>query len=131
MPEDLSGLTILGQKISTPEKRLEAFKTPEWVQEVVFETDEVTALCPKTGQPDWYHLNITYIPNQKCIESKSLKLYLWTFRNEGHFCEHLSGIILTDVFEAAEPRYCKVTLKMKARGGITIESTAERYQDSL
>ena|SRR5919201_883244 len=100
---------------------LETFPNPG-VSRVEMVSDELAAVCPITGQPDLYVATIDYTPAGLCIESKSLKLYLMTFRNEGHFCEALAVRIRTDVAEALEvdPSAVRVTLKQKARGGITI-----------
>jgi 7-cyano-7-deazaguanine reductase len=85
-------------------------------------SDELTAVCPVTGQPDLYVVTIEFWPDKLCLESKSLKLYLSTFRNEGAFCEALAVRILDDVAGALElpPDKVQVTLEQKARGGITI-----------
>lgn len=117
--------TILGKKVSKPMKKLEYFDAPEDVKTVIVTSDEVTSLCPITGQPDWYTIEIEYQPNKLCIESKSLKLYFWSFREEGHFCEQLSNIILKDVQKAISPKTLRVTVEMKPRGGIKIRSIAE------
>jgi 7-cyano-7-deazaguanine reductase len=100
---------------------LETFPNPG-VSRVEMVSDELAAVCPITGQPDLYVATIDYTPAGLCIESKSLKLYLMTFRNEGHFCEALAVRIRADVAEALEvdPSAVRVTLKQKARGGITI-----------
>ena len=100
---------------------LETFPNPG-VSRVEMVSDELAAVCPITGQPDLYVATIDYTPVGLCIESKSLKLYLMTFRNEGHFCEALAVRIRADVAEALEvdPSAVRVTLKQKARGGITI-----------
>ncbi len=124
---DTKDLTILGNKVSEPTKQLETFKAPEGVVQVTFETDELTSNCPLTHQPDFYTLKIVYRPKERCVESKSLKLYLWTFRNSGQFCEDLSRIILNDIVAACSPESCSVFLKMKARGGITIEAVADYF----
>lgn len=117
--------TILGKKVTKPVKRLESFAAPPDVTNVILTSDEVTSLCPVTGQPDWYTIEIEYKPDKLCLESKSLKFYLWTFREEGHFCEHLTSIILRDVQKAINPKALKVTAEMKPRGGIKIRSMAE------
>ena len=89
-------------------------------------SDELTAVCPITGQPDLYLVTIEYTPEALCLESKSLKLYLNGFRNEGGFCEALAVKIRDDVAAALElaARKVRVTLEQKARGGITITATA-------
>ena len=104
---------------------LETFANPG-VSHVEMTSDELTAVCPVTGQPDLYLATIEFWPQALCIESKSLKLYLSGFRNEGHFCEALAVKIRDDVAEALElPRdKVQVTLKQKARGGITITATS-------
>lgn len=121
---DKEKLTILGSKISEPIRQLEVFKAPSLVEKVCFRCDEVTSLCPVTGQPDWETVIIEYEPNEWCIESKSLKLYLWSFRNEGVFCEALASQIVTDIEQACKPRWCTVTIMQKERGGIGITATA-------
>ena len=89
-------------------------------------SDELTAMCPVTSQPDLYTATIAYEPLERCLESKSLKLYLMQFRNEGHFCEALAVRIRDDVAEALDvpPERVVVTLIQKARGGITITATS-------
>jgi 7-cyano-7-deazaguanine reductase len=104
---------------------LETFANPG-VSNVEMTSDELAAVCPVTGQPDLYTTTIEYRPAGRCIESKSLKLYLNSYRNEGHFCEALAVKIRDDIAEALElPREeVRVTLRQKARGGITITATA-------
>jgi 7-cyano-7-deazaguanine reductase len=104
---------------------LETFPNPG-VSRVEMTSDELTAVCPVTGQPDLYEATIEYRPGALCIESKSLKLYLSGFRNEGAFCEALAVRIRDDVAEALQllPEQVRVTLKQKARGGITITATS-------
>ena len=104
---------------------LETFPNPG-VLEVELTSDELTAVCPITGQPDYYVAEIVYQPDELCLESKSLKLYLARFRNEGAFCEALAVRIRDDVAAALalEPDAVTVTLTQKARGGITIVATA-------
>ena len=104
---------------------LETFANPG-ASHVEMTSDELTAVCPVTGQPDLYSATIEYWPAARCIESKSLKLYLSGYRNEGHFCEALAVKIRDDVAEALElpPDKVRVTLKQKARGGITITATS-------
>ena len=114
----------LGQVATEPSRRLDVFPKPDGVQTVLLESDEVTSLCPVTGQPDWETVIIEYGPDALCIESKSLKLYLWSFRNEGVFCEALAAQIAHDVGFACAPHHCKVTVIQKPRGGIRISATA-------
>jgi 7-cyano-7-deazaguanine reductase len=115
----------LGIQTNKPSKDLEVFTCPLLVSQVKFETKEVTALCPVTEQPDLYTVVIDYAPNSHCIETKSLKLYLWTFRNRGLFAESLAGEIAQDVFDACLPKWCKVTAVQQIRGGIQTTVSAE------
>ncbi len=86
---------------------------------------EFTSVCPKTGQPDYGTITIQYIPHKLCIELKSLKLYLQSFRNEGIFYEHVTNTILDDLAAVVKPRYMKIVAAFTARGGITTSVTAE------
>lgn len=86
---------------------------------------EFTSVCPKTGQPDYGTLTINYIPNKLCLELKSLKLYLQSYRNEGIFYEHVTNTILDDLAAVTKPRFMKVVAAFSARGGITETVTAE------
>lgn len=107
----------------SPEKaRLEAFRnaTPNRHYWIHFDCPEFTALCPVTGQPDFGHLTIRYIPDKKCLESKSLKLYLFSFRNHGTFHEEVVNRILDDVVKAIKPREIVVRGEFRPRGGISI-----------
>ena len=120
-----TGFVALGHPGSEQYVGLETFPNPG-VSHVEMTSDELTALCPVTGQPDMYLATIEFWPQALCIESKSLKLYLSGFRNEGHFCEALAVKIREDVADALElpPDKVRVTLKQKARGGITITATS-------
>ena len=104
---------------------LESFANPG-VSHVEMTSDELVAVCPVTGQPDMYVATIEYSPGPLCLESKSLKLYSNGFRNEGVFCEALAVKIRDDVAQALElpPDKVRVTLRQKARGGITITATS-------
>jgi 7-cyano-7-deazaguanine reductase len=115
----------LGKDTPGPSLHLETFDAPLYVSLVTMESDEVSSVCPVTGQPDLYTVVISYVPGLKCLESKSLKRYLWSFRGQGIFCEDLSARILTDVCAALAPRYCTVTATQKRRGGIQITSMAK------
>jgi len=123
---DLAGLTLLGNP-AKPARKLETFPNhnPKRDYVVTLQTDEFTCVCPKTGQPDFAKIKIQYIPDKKIVESKSLKLYLWSFRNEGVFHEHITNIILDDLVAALEPRWCKVSAEFAVRGGIAITVDAE------
>jgi 7-cyano-7-deazaguanine reductase len=115
----------LGKPMNVPSKELETFPRPSNVKVVRFTTDEVTSFCPVTGQPDFNTVEITYQPDQLCVESKSLKLYLWTFRDERIFGEGLASTIAQDLFDALQPFYCKVTLDQSIRGGLQMTAVAE------
>ena len=112
---------------SQPIKALETFPNPQPARDyhIHMEIPEFTCLCPKTGQPDFATLILDYIPNEKCVELKSLKLYIWSFRNEGIFHEHVTNVILDDLVEALDPHWCRVTGEFTVRGGIAITVTAE------
>jgi 7-cyano-7-deazaguanine reductase len=86
---------------------------------------EFTSVCPKTGQPDFGTLTISYTPNRKCVELKSLKFYLHSFRNQGIFYEHVTNTILDDLVAVVEPRYMKIEAAFNARGGMTETVTAK------
>lgn len=124
MSQNQSDFSILGQTVREPIKKLEVFPASKGLTNVVLESDEVTSLCPVTGQPDWETVIIEFEPDQLCIESKSLKLYLWSFRQEGVFCEALADKIANDIYDACKPHWCKVTVIQKPRGGIKITATA-------
>lgn len=116
---------FLGQPSNQPSKELDTFPAPAHVTSVRFTTDEVTSFCPVTAQPDFNHVTIEYVPNELCVESKSLKLYLWTFREEQIFGEGLASTIAQNIFDALQPRSCKVTLVQGIRGGIQMTAVAE------
>lgn len=128
-PEDVQDLTLLGRK-AQPSKKLEAFpnRTPGRYYLVTLETNEFTCLCPVTGQPDFATIKVEYVPDQKILESKSFKLYLWSYRNEGVFHEHVVNIILDDLVAALDPHYIKVTGVFNIRGGIGITVEAEHVK---
>lgn len=122
---DLSGLTLLG-KPAKPARKLEVFPNHHSRDyTITLQTEEFTCVCPMTGQPDFAKIKIEYIPDKKIVESKSLKLYLWSFRNEGVFHEHVTNIILDDLVAALKPRWCKVSAEFAVRGGIGITIDAE------
>ena len=120
-------LTKLGEGGTHPNRNLETFpnRNPERDYVVELKTDEFTCICPKTGQPDFAEILIRYVPDQKIVESKSLKLYLWSFRDEGTFHEHFANRLLDDLDEALNPRWCRVEVDFNARGGIGIIVSAE------
>ncbi|HEX9028289.1 MAG TPA: preQ(1) synthase [Anaerolineales bacterium] len=124
---DLEGLTLLGRK-AQPSKKLEAFpnRTPGRYYLVTLETSEFTCLCPMTGQPDFATIRVQYVPDTKVVESKSFKLYLWSYRNEGAFHEHVINQILEDLCGVLDPHWIKVTGVFNVRGGIGIQVEAEQ-----
>ncbi len=103
----------------------EAFPAPD-VQRVTLDASEFTAVCPRTGQPDFGTVTIEYVPRELCLESKALKYYLWSYRDEGAFCETLAERIAEDVVFAIDPSYLRVQVSQNARGGIAIVAVAER-----
>ena len=125
--KDLSKLTLLGSgQPAHPVRKLETFPNrAKRDYTVTLSTDEFTCVCPMTGQPDFAKITIQYIPDKKIVESKSLKLYFWSYRNEGVFHEHVTNIILDDLVAALEPRWCRVTASFAVRGGIAITVDAE------
>ena len=92
---------------------------------VTLESDEFTCVCPKTGQPDFATIRVRYVPNQRIVESKSFKLYLWSYRDEGVFHEHVVNTILGDLVDATDPHWCEVEGEFSVRGGVSISVTAE------
>jgi 7-cyano-7-deazaguanine reductase len=110
-----------------PSKELLAVPNPhpDRKYEVEIECPEFTALCPVTGQPDFATIILKYVPGPSIVELKSLKLYMWSFRDEGHFHEDVTNLILKDFVRQLQPRYLKVTGKFSVRGGIYTTVTAE------
>ena len=101
---------------------LETFTAPSGALSVTLESKEFTSICPVTGQPDYGSVTIIYMPNARCLESKSLKLYLGAFRSEAGFWETLASRIGQDLVEVLDPIWLSVAMSMNARGGITIEA---------
>ncbi len=116
------GLTLLRPKKARPVRKLEAFpnRHPGRPYTVTLVCPEFTCVCPLTGQPDFGTITIRYIPDKRILESKSLKLYLWSFREEGEFHEHVTNRILDDVVKALDPVSCTVTGAFNPRGGISL-----------
>jgi 7-cyano-7-deazaguanine reductase len=125
-PSDLDNLTILGKK-AKPSKTLETFpnRSPGRYYLVTLATDEFTCVCPATGQPDFATIRIQYVPDERIVESKSLKLYFWSYRDEGVFHEHVVNTILDDLVNALDPHWCQVSGVFDVRGGIGITVEAE------
>lgn len=118
-------LTLLGQSGAQAQNNLECFPAPANCGVVTLKSKEITANCPKTGQPDFYAVEVRYFPKLKCLESKAFKLYLQTFRNTGHFIEAFATIILQDLASQLDPVWMSVNLEMVPRGGIGIQVTTE------
>jgi len=127
-------LTLLGKSeaklpASPAEARLETFPNPAHRNyRIHFETDDFTSVCPITGQPDFARIEIDYVPDRLCVESKSLKFYLASYRNERSFNEAVTNRILDDFVKACAPREVIVTAQFSARGGIALTVRAE-YPD--
>jgi 7-cyano-7-deazaguanine reductase len=119
------GLTKLGRP-ARPDRNLEVFpsRSQPGALTVTLHCSEFTCRCPVTGQPDWAQIDIEYVPDRSVVESKSLKLYLETFREEGIFHEHLAQVMLDDFVAATNPLSCTVTVRFNVRGGIAITATA-------
>jgi len=115
---------------SQPSKNLDTFANPSPGRDfqIHIEVPEFTCLCPMTGQPDFAVLVIDYIPDQLCVELKSLKLYAWSFRNEGKFHEAVTNEILDDLVSALSPRFMRITAKWYVRGGLFTNVIAEHRQ---
>lgn len=113
-----------------PNKTLETFENPhpDRPYHVHIEIPEFTCLCPLTGQPDFATLVIDYLPDTKNVELKSLKLYMWSYRDEGAFHEDVTNKILNDLVNATDPRYMKLTAKWYVRGGVYTTVVAEHRQ---
>ena len=124
-------LTLLGRSEAKPpaspaEARLETFPNPTRRNyRIHFETDDFTSLCPVTGQADFARIDIDYVPDRSCVESKSLKFYLASYRNERAFNEAVTNRILDDFLKACAPREAIVTAQFSARGGIALTVRAE------
>lgn len=114
---------------SEPSRTLETFPNPnpERDYEITISTPEFTCVCPMTGQPDFATITVTYVPDQRCVELKSLKLYFWSYRNEGAFHEKVTNTILDDLVHAIAPRRATITGDFNVRGGLHTVVTAS-YQ---
>ena len=117
---------------TAPSKNLETFPNPRPARryEIRFDCPEFTCLCPKTGQPDFATIRIRYVPDQTCVELKSLKLYLWSYRDEGAFHEAVTNKILDDLVAATDPHEMEVVGDFLVRGGITTVVTATHVKES-
>lgn len=110
-----------------PSKDLETFDNPQPERDytIRIRIPEFTCLCPKTGQPDFATIDVEYVPDQRCLELKALKLYMWAFRDEGAFHEAVTNRILADLVAACTPRYMRVRAEFNVRGGIYTTVVAE------
>jgi 7-cyano-7-deazaguanine reductase len=117
-------LTVLGATVRHAIDHVEVFPAPANVQTVRFTTDELSSMCPVTQQPDLSHVVIEYEPDEWCIESKSLKLYLWGFRDRAVFAEALTAEIAGEVMSTAKARQVTVTLTQRPRGGIEVQAVS-------
>jgi 7-cyano-7-deazaguanine reductase len=115
---------------SKPSRRLETFANPLPARDyrIHMEIPEFTCLCPRTGQPDFATLVLDYVPDRLCVELKSLKLYIWSYRNEGAFHEAVTNRILDDLARATRPRFMRLTARFNVRGGITTTVVAEHVK---
>ena len=124
-PTDTSGLTILGSTVRHAVDHVEVFAAPAGIALVRFTNDELNSMCPVTEQPDLSQVIIEYAPDELCIESKSLKLYLWSFRDRAVFAEALAAEIAGEVMLSARPHRVTVTLTQRPRGGIEVQAISE------
>jgi len=119
-----------------PSKELETFDNPMPERDftIRIKVPEFTCLCPKTGQPDFATIHIEYVADELCVELKSLKMYMWSFRDEGAFHEKVTNDILSDLVKATEPRFMRITSEFYVRGGIyttvVVEHQAENWTPS-
>ncbi len=118
---------------TSPSRNLETFPNPYPGRdyEISFECPEFTCVCPRTGQPDFATFRIRYVPDKLCVELKSLKLYLWSFRNEGHFHEEVTNLILDDWVKATQPRRMSIEGDFFVRGGIHTVVRAEHEKRTV
>ena len=114
-----------------PSKEIEVFPNPKPARDytIRIETPEFTCLCPKTGQPDFAHIELEYVPDELCVELKSWKLYLWSYRDEGAFHEAITNKILDDLVAVLSPRFASLTATFNGRGGVYTTGEAEDWQE--
>jgi 7-cyano-7-deazaguanine reductase len=112
---------------NTPSTVLDTFENPQPDRDytIRIDTPEFTCLCPLTGQPDFANIQLEYIPDQQCLELKSLKLYFWSYRDQGAFHEAVTNRILSDLVEAISPRFMRVSADFNVRGGVYTQIVAE------
>lgn len=121
-------LTKLGHPGAKPERAIEAFPIDDTSQVITLDCGEFTCRCPITGQPDWGTIVIEYRPGRLAVETKSLKLYLETFREEGIFHEHLATVMRDDLVAALDPASLTVTVKFNSRGGIAVTASSSHLR---
>ena len=119
------GLTVLGATVRHAIDHVEVFPAPANVTLVTFTNDELASMCPVTEQPDLSTVVIEYVPDQWCVESKSLKLYLWGFRDRAVFAEAMAAEIAGEIMTTAQPARVQVTLTQHPRGGIEVQAVSE------
>ena len=119
------------ERPSRPSKELQTFSNPNPQRDYTIRIDipEFTCVCPLTGQPDFAQFKLEYVPNEKCVELKALKMYMWSYREEGAFHEAVTNKILEDLAKATEPRFMRLTGVWNVRGGIYTTVVVEHCQD--
>jgi 7-cyano-7-deazaguanine reductase len=122
---DTTGLTVLGSTVRHAIDHVEVFPAPSDVSTVRFTNDELSSMCPVTEQPDLSTVVIEYAPDDWCVESKSLKLYLWGFRDRAVFAEAMASEIAGEIMATARPHRVTVTLTQRPRGGIEVQAVSE------
>ena len=125
MADQSDGLTVLGATVRRSIEHVEVFPAPANVTVVRFTNEELNSMCPVTEQPDLSTVVIEYEPDAWCVESKSLKLYLWGFRDRAVFAEALAAEIAGEIEATAKPKWVKVTLTQRPRGGIEVQAVSE------
>ncbi|MEW8469721.1 MAG: preQ(1) synthase [Candidatus Thiodiazotropha sp.] len=117
---------------SQPSKALETFDNPQPERDytIRIRIPEFTCLCPKTGQPDFAEMTLEYVPDKRCVELKALKLYVWSFRDQGAFHEAVTNEILSDLISATQPRFMRLTAEFNVRGGIYTTVVAEHRAEN-
>ena len=119
------------ERPSRPSKELQTFPNPNPQRDYTIRIDihEFTCVCPLTGQPDFAQFKLEYVPNERCVELKALKMYMWSYREEGAFHEAVTNKILEDLAKATEPRFMRLTGVWNVRGGIYTTVVVEHRQD--
>jgi 7-cyano-7-deazaguanine reductase len=117
---------------SQPSKDLETFDNPQQERDYTIRINipEFTCLCPKTGQPDFAEMTLEYVPDKRCVELKALKMYIWSFRDQGAFHEAVTNEILNDLVSATQPRFMRLSAEFNVRGGIYTTVVAEHRADN-